>query len=247
MRLTKPSGELNSPNYPNAYPNAYLNSWTLNNTQGTLKISFMDFKTELDYDTVTITIHRCRRSNTSQLTFRTHYSFSNQNQLLKGSHQFQYWRWWPEFWMEVKMGSVGSCVWQRKRGVLWLLYKIVWLNKCLIQYNKPRFWIGFEIKLFAIPAFCTAKSSNFLACLTINVSTTHPTHQHSLNLNFQSQYQSPGSSKSKSNKRIWSLGSPPIGQNILPPDWSSQGASWLVNLQHPISQPTDLRIKIRQK
>lgn len=55
MRLTKPSGELNSPNYPNAYPKSYQNSWTLNNTQGTLKISFIDFKTESDYDTVTIT------------------------------------------------------------------------------------------------------------------------------------------------------------------------------------------------
>ena len=42
----------------------------------------------------------------------------------------------------------------------------------------------------------------------------------------------------------WDL---PMCQHILPPDWSSQGASWLVELWRSISQPKDLEIKIRQK
>ena len=46
---------------------------------------------------------------------------------------------------------------------------------------------------------------------------------------------------------MWSLVSLPIGQHILTPDWSSHGASWLVELWHPISWPTDLQIKIWQK
>ena len=45
---------------------------------------------------------------------------------------------------------------------------------------------------------------------------------------------------------MWSLVSLPIGQHILTPDWSSHGASWLVELWHPISWPTDLQIKIWQ-
>ena len=43
---------------------------------------------------------------------------------------------------------------------------------------------------------------------------------------------------------MWSLLSPPIGQLILAPDWSSQGDSWLVKILNQISQPTDLQIKI---
>ena len=43
---------------------------------------------------------------------------------------------------------------------------------------------------------------------------------------------------------MWSLLSPPIGQLILSPDWSSQGDSWLVKILNQISQPADLQIKI---
>ena len=63
-------------------------------------------------------------------------------------------------------------------------------------------------------------------------------------LNFDIQYLGPQTSKSKSDRSMWSLLSPPIGQLILAPDWSSQGDSWLVKILNQISQPTDLQIKI---
>ena len=65
--------------------------------------------------------------------------------------------------------------------------------------------------------YYTTKSSNFLACLP--------------NQNQKDMFS-------------WDL---PMCQHILPPDWSSQGASWLVELWRSISQPKDLEIKIRQK
>ena len=123
---------------------------------------------------------------------------------------------------------------------------------CLLSYNSPVYidflsvvfivlfailittsrgsGICFETALHLTLYYCTAKSSNFLACLT---------HPHSLNPNFQNQYLSPGSSKPKSNKGM--------GQHLLPPDWSSQGVSWLVELWHLISEPADLKIKIWKK
>ena len=63
-------------------------------------------------------------------------------------------------------------------------------------------------------------------------------------LNFDIQYLGPQTSKSKSDRSMWSLLSLPIGQLILAPDWSSQGQSWLVKILNQISQPTDLQIKI---
>ena len=46
---------------------------------------------------------------------------------------------------------------------------------------------------------------------------------------------------------MWLLVSLPIGQHILPPDWSSQGDSWLVKLWQKISHPQTFKLKSEKK
>ena len=95
--------------------------------------------------------------------------------------------------------------------------------------------------------FCTAKSFNFLACLTITVFITKSPHHTQSQPQLPNPISQPRKLQIQIQEKDMISGEPPHWWNTLASDWPSQIAFWLVELCHPRSQPTDLQIKIWQK
>ena len=128
-------------------------------------------------------------------------------------------------------------------NVLLLISVFIWLSLqnnislCLRQLNNE-IWRNY---------FCTAKSFNFLACLTITVFITKSPHHTQSQPQLPNPISQPRKLQIQIQEKDMISGEPPHWWNTLASDWPSQIAFWLVELCHPRSQPTDLQIKIWQK
>ena len=128
-------------------------------------------------------------------------------------------------------------------NVLLLISVFIWLSLqnnislCLRQLNNE-IWRNY---------FCTAKSFNFLACLTITVFITKSPHHTQSQPQLPNPISQPRKLQIQIQEKDMISGEPPHWWNTLASDWPSQIAFWLVELCHPRSQPTDFQIKIWQK